>query len=248
VVGRKGPQFGVVWDRVRQEASDGRQVFVVCARIGDEELPTREPDKPPALSVLEVVEALGSGPLRGLRVQALHGRMSSDAKEETMNRFVLGEIEVLVATTVIEVGVDVPNATMMVVMDADRFGISQLHQLRGRIGRGAHPGTCVLVTDADRESLPAQRLFAVASTVDGFELSQLDLEVRREGDVLGANQSGGRTSLRFLKLDDLEIIETSRALATRLVADDPELAEHPALRQAVDAILDDQRRAFIEKT
>jgi ATP-dependent DNA helicase RecG len=247
VVGLKGPYFPRVWDRVRQEVSDGRQAFVVCPRIGDEEIAAPDPEKRPAMSVLEVAERLADGPLRGLRVAVLHGRMTPDAKDEVMGRFAQGEVEVLVATTVIEVGVDVPNASIMVVMDADRFGISQLHQLRGRVGRGGHPGSCVLVTEMPRDALPTQRLFAVASTLDGFELSQLDLEVRREGDVLGADQSGGRTSLRFLRLDDLEVIEQSRDAATEIVEQDPQLARHPALRQAVEAILDEQRQAFIKK-
>jgi ATP-dependent DNA helicase RecG len=247
VVGLGSPQFGRVWDLVRAEVSDGRQAFVVCPRIGDEEAVGLDPDKRPAMAVLDVVDRLASGPLRGLRVEALHGRMSTDAKDDVMSRFALGDLEVLVATTVIEVGVDVPNATVMVVMDADRFGISQLHQLRGRIGRGGHAGTCVLVTELDRESLPVQRLFAVASTLDGFELSQLDLEVRREGDVLGADQSGGRTSLRFLRLADLHVIERSREVAVEIVEQDPRLEQHPALKQAVDAILDDERQAFIER-
>jgi ATP-dependent DNA helicase RecG len=197
--------------------------------------------------VLDVVETLATGPLAGLRVEALHGRMSADAKDDVMGRFALGDVEVLVATTVIEVGVDVPNATVMVVMDADRFGISQLHQLRGRIGRGTEPGTCVLVTDVDRDSLPAQRLFAVAATVDGFQLSQLDLEVRREGNILGVDQSGGRTSLRFLRLADLEVIAQSRLVAAEVVEQDPDLQQHLALRLAVEAMLDDERKAFIEK-
>ncbi len=247
VVGLKSPQFARVWDLVRQEVSAGRQAFVVCPRIGDEEVVALEPDKRPAMAVLDVVERLATGPLRGLRVEALHGRMSADAKDDVMGRFGLGDLEVLVATTVIEVGVDVPNATVMVVMDADRFGISQLHQLRGRIGRGGQPGTCLLVTELDRESPPAQRLFAVAGTLDGFELSQLDLEVRREGDVLGADQSGGRTSLRFLRLTDLDVIEQSRTAATGIVEQDPGLEDHPALKQAVDAILDEERKAFIER-
>jgi ATP-dependent DNA helicase RecG len=247
VVGLGSQQFGMAWDLVRKEVSDGRQAFVVCPRIGDEEIAGLDPDKRPAMAVLDVVDRLATGPLKGLRVEALHGRMSTDAKDDVMGRFALGELEVLVATTVIEVGVDVPNATVMVVMDADRFGISQLHQLRGRIGRGGHPGTCVLVTDLDRDSLPAQRLFAVAGTLDGFQLSQLDLQVRREGDVLGADQSGGRTSLRFLRLADLHVIERSREVAVEIVEQDPRLDEHPALKQAVDAILDEERQAFIER-
>jgi ATP-dependent DNA helicase RecG len=264
VIRLRGPYFGAVWDGVREQVEHGRQAYVVCGRIGDEPMGKRsgdedaapkpvkakagrEEDKEPPLSVLEAYDLLSNGPLAGLRLEVLHGRLPADVKDEVMGRFNRGETQVLVATTVIEVGVDVPNATVMVVMDADRFGISQLHQLRGRIGRGGHAGTCVLVTDADPETPAATRLQAVASTLDGFELSQLDLEVRREGDVLGADQSGGRSSLRFLKLADLDIITTSREWATRIVEEDPDLAEHPALRLAVEAILDEQRAAFIEK-
>jgi ATP-dependent DNA helicase RecG len=245
VVGEQSDLFPRVWDLVRREAAEGRQAFVVCPRIGDEEVAAAETRTP--LAVLEVVERLAQGPLAGLRVDALHGRMPPEVKEEQMRRFAERDLDVLVSTTVIEVGVDVPNATVMVVLDAERFGISQLHQLRGRVGRGAHPGTCVLVTALPRDAVPTQRLFAVASTQDGFELSRLDLEVRREGDVLGEDQSGGRSSLRFLRLDDLEVIQESRAAAIELVEEDPDLTGHPALRAAVDAILDEQRQSFIEK-
>jgi ATP-dependent DNA helicase RecG len=238
---------GRMLDLIREQVSQGRQAFVVCARIGDEALPPADPDKPPAHSVVDVLEWPSKSALSSLRVEALHGRMSPEAKDDVMHRFVLRDIEVLVATTVIEVGVDVPNATVMVVMDADRFGISQLHQLRGRIGRGEHAGTCVLVTSCHPESLPVARLRAVAETTDGFALSQLDLEVRQEGDVLGVDQSGGRRSLKLLKLTDLDVIERSRELAAELVASDPDLSGHPSLRQAVDAILDEQRQAFIDK-
>ena len=245
VVGEQSPLFAQLWERVRNEVSQGRQAFVVCPRIGDEETPKGE-GRPP-LAVLDVVERLAQGPLNGLRVEALHGRMPSEEKDERMRRFAAGDLDVLVSTTVIEVGVDVPNATVMVVLDAERFGISQLHQLRGRVGRGSHPATCALVTALPRDALPTQRLFAVASTQDGFELSRLDLEVRREGDVLGKDQSGARSSLRFLKLDDLDVIQESREVATALVEEDPDLAAHPGLRAAVDAILTEQRQQFIEK-
>jgi ATP-dependent DNA helicase RecG len=247
VVRRQGPYFEAVWTGLREKVEAGRQAFVVCGRIGDEPSPKPKDDEKPMLSVLEMAEGLANGPLGGLRLEVLHGRLPSDIKEEVMSRFTSGQTQVLVATTVIEVGVDVPNATVMVVMDADRFGISQLHQLRGRIGRGEHAGNCLLITDAFPDSPAYVRLQAVASTTDGFELSQLDLEVRREGDVLGADQSGGRSSLRFLTLGDLDVITASRAYATALVEDDPDLARHPALRQEVDAILDEERAAFIEK-
>ena len=244
-----GPPFARIWELMRQQVAEGRQAFVVCPRIGDEELPAspEAEGKRPLMAVLEVVERLAAGPLHGLRVESLHGRMAADAKDDVMNRFARGETDVLVSTTVIEVGVDVPNATVMVVLDADRFGISQLHQLRGRIGRGGHPGTCVFVTDADRDSLPAARLLAVAATTDGFELSEVDLAVRREGNVLGAEQSGGRSALNFLRLSDVGVIEQTRLAAIDLVERDLQLVEHPALKHAVDAILNEQGQAFIEK-
>ena len=149
-----------------------------------------------------------------------------------MGRFAAGETDVLVATTVIEVGVDVPNASMMVICDADRFGISQLHQLRGRIGRGGHPGVCLLLSAADPDSLARERLDAVAGTRDGFELAEIDLEQRREGDVLGASQSGVRSSLRLLRvLSDAELIGQARAIADRCIADDPDLERRRAGRR-----------------
>src|SRR5690606_29092219 len=151
-------------------------------------------------SLADVHDELVAGPLAGLRVATLHGRMTPDDKDATMSRFAAGDVDVLVATTVVEVGVDVPNATVMVVMDADRFGISQLHQLRGRVGRGSEAGLCLLVTGAEDGSPARERLDAVASTIDGFELSRLDVELRREGDVLGASQSGVRSSLRLLSV------------------------------------------------
>jgi ATP-dependent DNA helicase RecG len=165
-----------------------------------------------------------------------------------MGRFSRGDLDVLVATTVIEVGVDVPNATVMVVLDADRFGVSQLHQLRGRIGRGSAAGLCVLVTGGRRRVAGGERLRAVAGTNDGFALSRIDLEQRREGDVLGASQSGGRSSLRMLRLaDHEELILEARAEAVQVVAQDPVLDRHPALRQAVVDVLDEERAEFLAK-
>jgi ATP-dependent DNA helicase RecG len=165
-----------------------------------------------------------------------------------MRRFVAGRIDVLVATTVIEVGVDVPNATVMVVMDADRFGVSQLHQLRGRIGRGSAPGLCVLATSVDQASPAGERLMAIAATTDGFELSRVDLEQRREGDVLGASQSGSRSSVRLLRLlRDEDVIRQAREAAAEVIAADPDLADHPGLAQAVRDIVDAQRAEFLEK-
>jgi ATP-dependent DNA helicase RecG len=182
----------------------------------------------------------------------LHGRLSGDDKEDVMRRFsdpdAVDAIDVLVATTVIEVGVDVPQATAMVIMDADRFGISQLHQLRGRVGRGGLPGLCLLVTEAESGSPARERLDAVASTTDGFALSALDLELRREGDVLGASQSGRRSSLRLLEVARHEdVIADARTAATAVVAADPALTSSPALAAAVAALVEDEHAEYLEK-
>ncbi|MBF8170404.1 ATP-dependent DNA helicase RecG [Streptomyces olivaceus] len=210
--------------------------------------PADDAEKRPPLAVLDVAEQLAGGPLRGLGVEVLHGRMQPDDKDAVMRRFAAGETDVLVATTVIEVGVNVPNATAMVIMDADRFGVSQLHQLRGRVGRGSAPGLCLLVTEMSEASAARQRLNAVAGTLDGFELSRIDLEQRREGDVLGQAQSGARTSLRVLAvIEDEEIIAEARQEAAAVVAADPELTGLPALRTALDALLDDEREQYLEK-
>ncbi|MEV3971992.1 ATP-dependent DNA helicase RecG [Streptomyces sp. NPDC050698] len=249
------------WERVREEVENGHQAYVVCPRIGDEEddpkktgkkkaaqSPQDDADKRPPLAVLDVAAHLAKGPLQGLEVEVLHGRMHPDDKDAVMRRFAAGETHVLVATTVIEVGVNVPNATAMVIMDADRFGVSQLHQLRGRVGRGSAPGLCLLVTEMPEASPARQRLGAVAATLDGFELSRIDLEQRREGDVLGQAQSGARTSLRMLAvIEDEEIIAEARREATAVVADDPELTRLPALRTALDALLDEEREQYLEK-
>jgi ATP-dependent DNA helicase RecG len=200
------------------------------------------------LGVVDLLPRLANGELAGLRVAALHGRLPADVKDAVMTRFAAGEIDVLVATTVIEVGVDVPNATVMVVLDADRFGVSQLHQLRGRVGRGDAPGWCLLHTELEARTPAAERLVNVAATTDGVELARLDLIQRREGDVLGAAQSGGRRSLRLLRLHkDEELIRAARDEATRLVAGDPDLTALPALRRALRAVLDDADVAFLEK-
>jgi ATP-dependent DNA helicase RecG len=208
-------------------------------------------DKRPPLAVLDVARGLAQGPLAGLRIGVLHGRMAPEGpegKDAVMRRFAAGELDVLVATTVIEVGVNVPNATAMVIMDADRFGVSQLHQLRGRVGRGSAPGVCLLVTDMPEASPARARLGAVAATLDGFELSRVDLEQRREGDVLGQAQSGVRSSLRMLAvIDDEQIIAEAREEATAVVAADPALEAHPALRTALDALLDEERESYLEK-
>ncbi|MGW4432799.1 ATP-dependent DNA helicase RecG [Streptomyces tendae] len=248
------------WERVREEVSNGHQAYVVCPRIGDEDddpkkgakqskqPPEGDADKRPPLAVLDVAESLAKGPLQGLKVEVLHGRMQPDDKDAVMRRFAAGETDVLVATTVIEVGVNVPNATAMVIMDADRFGVSQLHQLRGRVGRGTAPGLCLLVSEMPEASAARQRLNAVASTRDGFELSRIDLEQRREGDVLGQAQSGARTSLRVLAvIEDEEIIAEARQEAAAVVAADPELTGLPGLRTALEALLDDEREQYLEK-
>ncbi|MEV6025123.1 ATP-dependent DNA helicase RecG [Streptomyces sp. NPDC052036] len=247
------------WERVREEVAKGHQAYVVCPRIGDDidepgdpkkaaRSPEDEAEKRPPLAVLDVADHLAKGPLEGLRVEVLHGRMHPDDKDAVMRRFAAGEADVLVATTVIEVGVNVPNATAMVIMDADRFGVSQLHQLRGRVGRGSAPGLCLLVSEMPEASAARQRLNAVASTLDGFELSRIDLEQRREGDVLGQAQSGARTSLRVLAvIEDEEIIAEARQEATVVVAADPELEGLPGLRTALQALLDEEREQYLEK-
>ncbi|MFK0285169.1 ATP-dependent DNA helicase RecG [Streptomyces sp. NPDC090499] len=247
------------WERVREEVGNGHQAYVVCPRIGDDIDEAADPkkakksaedeaEKRPPLAVLDVADHLAKGPLSGLRVEVLHGRMHPDDKDAVMRRFAAGDTDVLVATTVIEVGVNVPNATAMVIMDADRFGVSQLHQLRGRVGRGAAPGLCLLVTEMPEASAARQRLTSVASTLDGFELSRIDLEQRREGDVLGQAQSGARSSLRVLAvIEDEEIIAEAREEATALVAKDPELTDLPGLRTALDALLDEEREQYLEK-
>ncbi|NJP51684.1 ATP-dependent DNA helicase RecG [Streptomyces sp. SBST2-5] len=243
------------WERVREEVAGGHQAYVVCPRIGDEaddpkakKSPEDEAEKRPPLAVTDVAAQLAEGPLSGLRVEVLHGRMPPEDKDAVMRRFAAGETDVLVATTVIEVGVNVPNATVMVIMDADRFGVSQLHQLRGRVGRGSAPGLCLLVTEMPETSAARQRLNAVASTLDGFELSRIDLEQRREGDVLGQAQSGTRSSLRMLAvIEDEEIIAEARQEAARIVAADPDLERLPALRTALEALLDEEREQYLEK-
>ncbi|MEU6668354.1 ATP-dependent DNA helicase RecG [Streptomyces sp. NPDC046727] len=246
------------WERVREEVGNGHQAYVVCPRIGDEEddpkkagkkkSPEDEAEKRPPLAVLDVADQLAKGPLQGLGVEVLHGRMHPDDKDAVMRRFAAGETDVLVATTVIEVGVNVPNATAMVIMDADRFGVSQLHQLRGRVGRGSAPGLCLLVTEMPEASAARQRLNAVASTLDGFELSRIDLEQRREGDVLGQAQSGARSSLRVLAvIEDEEVIAEAREEAAAVVAADPDLEHLAGLRTALDALLDEEREQYLEK-
>jgi ATP-dependent DNA helicase RecG len=263
------------WERVREEVAQGKQAYVVCPRIGgdsdgpasyetagaqdgaddagdfgDGAIPRaiaaggrRQP-----LAVLDVAAALEEGPLAGLRIGILHGKLHPDEKDQVMREFTAGAIDVLVATTVIEVGVDVPNATVMVIMDAERFGVSQLHQLRGRVGRGVAPGLCLLVSEAPPASPARERLDAVAATLDGFKLSRLDLEQRREGDVLGAAQAGQKSSLKLLRLlADEDLIGQARQEATAVVSADPALADHPALREAIDELFGHQAD-YLDKT
>jgi len=262
------------WQRVREEVAAGRQAYVVCPRIGDADddgdgADTPEPVAPalgdgplpgepgtadgqearrPPLAVLEVAPELEAGPLAGLRVGIMHGRLVPDEKDRVMTAFTAGELDVLVSTTVIEVGVDVPNATVMVIMDAERFGVSQLHQLRGRVGRGRDAGLCLLVTEAPPASPARERLDAVAGTGDGFQLSRLDLQQRREGDVLGSAQAGRHSSLKLLRLlADEDLIATAREEAAALVAADPKLTAHQSLKEAIDDFLGDRRAEFLDK-
>ncbi|MET3567114.1 ATP-dependent DNA helicase RecG [Leifsonia sp. 563] len=251
-----------IWERASEEIAKGRQVFVVCPAISgkdaedDGEEP--EPDEPegdgapprPIANVESVAAQVRADPLfAGTRIGVLHGRLPSDEKDEVMRAFAGGAIDLLIATTVIEVGVNVPNASAMVVLDADRFGVSQLHQLRGRVGRGDIPGLCLLVTAAEQGSLARERVEAVAATLDGFELANIDLELRREGDVLGSRQSGGRSSLRLLRVaTDGELISEARVAAEETLEADPSLAAHPALAAALARRLDESERAFLGKS
>ncbi len=258
------------WERVREEVGRGQQAYVVCPRIG-EGPDSDEPEYPDEddfgdvdmaggiprgvvlgrrqpLAVLDVAATLDAGPLAGLRLGILHGRLHPEEKDRVMREFSAGQIDVLVATTVIEVGVDVPNATVMVIMDAERFGVSQLHQLRGRVGRGTAAGLCLLVTEAPPASPARDRLDAVAATLDGFKLSRLDLEQRREGDVLGAAQAGRQSSLKLLRLlPDEDLIRQAREEATAVVSADPQLTGHPALRAAIDELFGVQAE-YLDKT
>jgi ATP-dependent DNA helicase RecG len=214
----------------------------------DEVLEGEETRRPP-LAVLDIAAELAEGPLAGLRLGVLHGRLPPDEKDQVMTAFKEGKLDVLVSTTVIEVGVDVPNSSVMVIMDADRFGVSQLHQLRGRVGRGRHPGLCLLVTEAPEPSPARERLDAVAATSDGFRLSRLDLAQRKEGDVLGAAQAGRRSTLKMLQLlRDEELIALARQEATDVVQADPWLARHGALSAAIEGMLGDQRAEYLDKT
>ena len=266
------------WQRVHEEVASGHQVYVVCPKIGDDDAEeaaeqgrrrggkkaaaadqfdlddVEPPDdgaedtKRPPLAVLDVAEQLAAGPLAGLRLSVLHGRMPSPDKDAVMTAFAAGKVDVLVATTVIEVGVDVPNATMMIVLDAERFGMSQLHQLRGRVGRGRDAGVCLLVTESPENSVGRARLTAVAGTNDGFAIAEADLNLRREGNVLGTSQAGKSSGLRQLSLvRDREVITRARADAVELVEHDPAMEQHPGLAAMVAAVIDEEGQGFLQK-
>ncbi|MEY3636334.1 MAG: hypothetical protein RL147_763 [Actinomycetota bacterium] len=244
------------WQRIKEEVAQGHQAYIVAPRISASEGNNEDADmdflfgqeSDEIASVEELAPSLHSGALTGLRIAVLHGRLSSEEKDTTMQAFSRGEIDVLVSTTVIEVGVDVANATIMVIMDADRFGVSQLHQLRGRVGRGTSPGLCLLVTSSEDSSPARQRLDAVAKTQDGFELSRIDLEQRREGDVLGASQSGTRSHLRLLRvLRDEGLIELARQDAQDLISIDKELTSYPALKLELARLQRDQAVDYLDK-
>ncbi|HST72906.1 MULTISPECIES: ATP-dependent DNA helicase RecG [Kocuria] len=252
-----------LWRRAREEIDAGRQVYVVAPKIGDDDEPapfsslaesalaaaTEDEAEAAMASVTWLAELVAHEPaLQGVRAEVLHGRLDPAEKSRVMQEFADGAVQLLVCTTVVEVGVDVPNATLMVIVDADRFGISQLHQLRGRIGRGGHAGTCLLVTRRPAEHPSRERIDVVAGSTDGFELARADLELRREGDILGAAQSGGRSTLRLLRaLDDAELIERARRDAVTILGEDPQLLEHPELAEAIERYLDPDAEAFLDR-
>ena len=245
---RQKSWVGRAWQRMREEVEAGRQAYVVASRIDESDKESGEQAGPPAKTVIEMLELLRHGPLAGLRIGLMHGRLSGDEKDAVMTAFRAGELDVLVCTTVIEVGVDVPNATVMFVMDADRFGISQLHQLRGRIGRGEHPSLCLLATNLPETSKAGARLKAVAATLDGFELADLDLAERREGDVLGLTQSGRPITLKLLSLaEHREIIESARAFAESVYAEDPQLLDHRGVEVLAAPFSETERVEFLDK-
>ena len=240
------------WERIKEEVSQGHQAYIVAPRIAAGTSEDSDMDflmgesSTEIASVEELGPLLSGGALQGVKVAPLHGRQSAELKDSTMQAFTNKEIDVLVSTTVIEVGVDVPNATVMVIMDADRFGVSQLHQLRGRVGRGTSPGLCLLVTNAEPESSARARLDAVAGTVDGFELSRIDLEQRREGDVLGASQSGSRSHLRLLRvLRDESMIEQAREDASTIL--ESGISGYPLLAAELAQIQSDAAAEYIDK-
>ena len=250
------------WQRVKEEVAKGHQVYIVAPRIANpnKKLTEREIaaalllgeellDNEEMVAVEELAPQLASGALSGLKIAVLHGKQSSEIKDQTMAAFAAGQIQVLIATTVIEVGVDVPNASMMVIMDADRFGVSQLHQLRGRVGRGSAPGLCLLVSSAQEDSPAMQRLNSVAATLDGFELARIDLEQRKEGDVLGRSQSGGKSHLRLLRvLRDENLIDQAREVAVKILKTDPDLSNLPELNAEVEKLKSDEAARFMDKS
>ncbi|GGH39708.1 ATP-dependent DNA helicase RecG [Microbacterium album] len=263
-VAEKPGWFARVWDRVAEEVDKGHQVFVVCSAIDAEKAAAApgaddgsagsaavegQPARP-TWGVVQVAELLSGHPRVGrLRLATLHGRMPAEEKDRIMQDFARGDIDVLIATTVIEVGVDVPNASTMVILDADRFGVSQLHQLRGRVGRGGVPGLCLLVTEAEEGSLARSRVEAVAATLDGFELAEIDLELRGEGDVLGDAQSGVRSSLRLLRVvKDADLIARARGEAERILERDPTLDGHPGLAEALERRVTQEERAALSRS
>ncbi|WP_457098367.1 ATP-dependent DNA helicase RecG [Microbacterium sp. P5_E9] len=252
--------FARVWERIAEEVAKGHQAFVVCPAIDaeaatrddtadepveDAELPTRT-----RWGVVQAADHLSRHPaFEGIRVEILHGKMPSDEKDAVMQAFARGEIDVLVATTVVEVGVDVPNASTMAILEADRFGVSQLHQLRGRVGRGGVPGLCLLVTEAGIGTSARERVEAVAATLDGFALAEVDLELRGEGDVLGDAQSGARSSLRLLRVvKDADLIAEARAAAERVLEEDPALQRHPGVAAAIERRVGIIERAALAKS
>jgi len=250
------------WERVKEEASKGHQIYIVAPRIvnPNKKLTEREIaaaellgeellDNEEMTAVEELAPQLATGALKGLKIAVLHGSLSSEVKEQTMSAFARGEIQVLIATTVIEVGVDVPNASMMVIMDADRFGVSQLHQLRGRVGRGSVPGLCLLVSNTQEDSQSMNRLRSVAATLDGFELARIDLEQRKEGDVLGRSQSGGKSHLRLLRvLRDEDLIQRAREVALKILAINSYLDHLPELKNEVAKLQSDEAARFMDKS
>jgi ATP-dependent DNA helicase RecG len=257
-VGQKPAWLQRAWQRIIEEVAAGRQAYIVASRIDENDTAAKDSSKkkkssnkepgPHVTTVVELFEHLGGGPLSGVRLGLMHGRLSADEKDDVMTAFRAGDVDVLVCTTVIEVGVDVPNATVMFVMDADRFGISQLHQLRGRIGRGEHPSLCLLATNLPEDSKAGARLKAVASTQDGFVLADLDLEERREGDVLGLSQSGRPITLRLLSLaEHREIIEAARAFAETVYDADPKLLDHRGIAVLASPFAETERVEYLDK-
>ncbi|MDE0546875.1 ATP-dependent DNA helicase RecG [Microbacterium sp. C7(2022)] len=257
-VAEKPAWFSRVWERVAEEVAQGLQAFVVCAAIDAEAL-TRDDTADPTAEqpaaertrwgVVQAADMLSRHPaFSNIRVQILHGKMASDEKDAVMQAFARGEIDVLVATTVVEVGVDVPNASTMVILEADRFGVSQLHQLRGRVGRGSAPGLCLLVTEALAGTRTRDRVDAVAATLDGFALAEIDLDLRGEGDVLGDVQAGARSSLRLLRVaTDADVIAEARVAAARLLEQDPSLRDHPGVAAAIERRVGVHERAALAK-